>query len=126
MIQIHYLLLLNSLLVLSWEKNIIDPLPGKNDHEKPKCVSVSFVTGICRQAVFKIEDPAFYELGEQWNDQKNVFFTVLGCEINEASLKGRPFKVTISGKDSSDRNCVVCQAALNYTGRKKYFVTLCE
>ncbi len=120
------MLVLNSLLVLSWEKNIIDLLPGKNDHENSKCVTVSYVTGICRQAVFKIEEPDFYELGEQWNDQKNVFFTVLGCEINEASLKGRLFKVTIGGKDNSDRNCVVCQAALDYTGRKKYFVTLCE
>lgn len=124
--QIHYLLLLNSLSALSCERNIMDLLLGKGELEKPKCVTVSYVTGICRQAVLKIEDPGLYGLGEQWNDQKNVFFTVLGCEIDEAKLKGSPFKVTISAKDNSERNCVACQAALDYTGTKRYFVTLCE
>jgi hypothetical protein len=118
-----FVYVLCSFFILSCERNIVDPLPDK---EKELCVTVSYLTGICRQAVLKIEDPAFYGLGEQWNDHQNVFFTVLGCQIDEASLKGRVFKVTISSKDTSDRNCVVCQAALDYTGSKRYFVTLCE
>jgi hypothetical protein len=115
-----------SFFILSCERNSIDPLLEKEKEQKGQCVTVSYLTGICRQAVFKIEDPAFYGLGEQWNDHKNVFFTVLGCEIDEASLKGKVFKVTISTTDTSNRNCVVCQAALDYNGSKKYFVTLCE
>ena len=118
--------LLCSFFILSCERNIVDPLLDKETEQKGQCVTVSYLTGICRQAVLKIEDPAFYGLGEQWNDHENVFFTVLGCQIDEASLKGRMFKVTISSKDTSDRNCVVCQAALDYTGSKRHFVTLCE
>jgi hypothetical protein len=118
--------LLCSFLILSCERNSVDPLLDKEKEQKGKCVTVSYLTGICRQAVLKIEDPAFFGLGEQWNDNQNVFFTVLGCEIDEASLKGRVFKVTISSEDTGVENCVVCQAALDYTGSKKYFVTLCE
>jgi hypothetical protein len=121
-----FVCLLCAFFVLSCERNMVDPLIEKEKKQQAQCVTVSYLTGICRQAVFKIEDPAFYSLGEQWSGHENVFFTVLGCEIDEASLKGRVFKVTINSKDTSDRNCVVCQAALDYTGSKKYFVTLCE
>jgi hypothetical protein len=52
-----------------------------------QCFEVSYVTGICGQAVLKIEDPAFFKFGETWNDQENVFFTVFDCSAGEAHLK---------------------------------------
>lgn len=121
-----FVCLLYSLFILSCEKSTVYPVSDKEKEHKGKCVSVSYLTGICRQAVLKIEDPAHYGLGEQWNGHENVFFTVLGCQIDEAGLKGRVFKVDISDKDTSDQNCIVCKAALDYTGSKSYSVTLCE
>jgi hypothetical protein len=121
----RYMLPLVFFSILSCEKLYIDPSSGKGD-EKTQCITVSYSRGICREAVLKIEDPAFYGMGESWNGEDNVFFTVLGCEVNIEDLMNKKFKVLLSEVDNSNTNCVACQATLAYTGSKKYFVTLCK
>ncbi|MFM8739356.1 MAG: hypothetical protein ACKOC0_04035 [Cytophagales bacterium] len=120
-----YALLLFCIPILSCEKLEINGL-SKTGGEKTQCITVSYNKGICREAVLKIEDPAFYGMGESWGGEDHVFFTVLGCEINVEALLNKKFSVLVSDRDSSDKNCIACQATLAYSGTKKYFITLCN
>ena len=90
-----------------------------------ECFEVSYVTGICGQAMLKIENPAFFRFGETWDGHSNVFYTVFDCSVEEIKLKQARFFVTISQNNSdSYSNCVRCMAALDYQGSKKYFVSI--
>jgi hypothetical protein len=90
-----------------------------------ECFEVSYVTGICGQAVLKIEKPAFFKFGETWNGHANVFYTVFDCSVDEMKLKQAHFFVIISKENPNPNiNCVMCLAALDYQGSKKYFVTI--
>jgi hypothetical protein len=89
------------------------------------CFEVSYVTGICGQAVLKIENPAFFKFGETWNGNTNVFYTVFDCSVDEMKLKQTRFFVTISQNNPNPNiNCFMCLAALDYQGSKKHFVTI--
>lgn len=90
-----------------------------------QCIEVSLVQSLCSQAVLKIENPAFYHLGETWNGHQNVFFTMLGCSADEARLAGKRFFVTLEEKET-DNDCARCEALLLYQGNKKYFVQVHE
>lgn len=87
------------------------PTPGA-------CVEVSLVTELCGQAVLKIENPAYYHLGETWNGHENVFFTFWTCEDMNKPKEGR-FMVTLADSFNPG-DCAVCMAALDYQGDKKY------
>lgn len=105
---------------------------NENNSELPEtqCFEVSYVTGICGQAVLKIEDPAFFKFGETWNDQENVFFTVFDCSageahLNQAHLSQDHFFVQIrKSQPNPNINCAMCMAVLDYQGSKKYFVDI--
>ncbi|MFM7855009.1 MAG: hypothetical protein ACKO96_24555 [Flammeovirgaceae bacterium] len=121
----RYTLPLVFLSILSCENLYIDP-SAEGGGKKTQCITVSYSKWICREAVLKIEDPAFYGMGETWDGEDHVFFTVLGCDINVETLMNKKFKVLVSDKDNSSGNCITCQATLAYTGSKKYFITLCN
>jgi hypothetical protein len=88
-----------------------------------QCFEVSYVKGICGQSVLRIENPAFFKFGETWNGYENVFYTVFDCSVDEGKLKQANFFVQIR-QDPANPNiqCVMCTAALDYQGSKKYFV----
>lgn len=90
-----------------------------------RCFEVSIVESICRQAVLKIENPAYHYLGENWNGYQNVFFTLLDCSVDEARLAGKKFFVTLE-ENETDNNCGRCKALLAYGGEKKYLVKVHE
>jgi hypothetical protein len=89
----------------------------------PDCFEVSYVTGICGEAVLKIVNPAYYHLGESWSGHDNVFFCVLPCGINQGDLENKTFRVAFG---NPDRNCAVCLATIGYTGSKKYNVVITD
>ncbi len=95
-----------------------------------ECVEVSYVTGICGQAVLKIENPAFFKFGETWNDQEHVFYTVFNCSADEVNvslghLSQNHFFVQIrQDQPNPNINCTTCFAALDYQGSKKYFADI--
>jgi hypothetical protein len=120
----RYLPLLAFFSILSCDNKYIEPI-SSGEGTAP-CITVSYSKGICGEAVLKIEDSAFYWMGESWNGEDNVFFTVLGCDVNVQALMNKKFKVLVSDKDNSDPSCVRCAATLAYSGNKKYFVTLCN
>lgn len=105
-----------------------------NDHNcdltETQCFEVSFVTGICGHAVLKIEDPEFFDLGETWNEQENVFYTYFQCAangvgFNQSQLSQNRFFVRIrQNPPSPNPDCVMCAAALDYQGTKKYIVDI--
>lgn len=82
------------------------------------CFEVSYVSGICGQAVLKIETPAFYHLGESWNGHDNVFLTMFSCEDDMLSKEGTFYVTLLTEPDPGD--CARCQAAVDYSGNKNY------
>lgn len=86
-----------------------------------ECIDVSYVAGICGEAVLKIESKDFQSLGEEWNGNEHVFFTVLPCGTDEAGLKTGTFKVLLNESNSIDfGDCVRCKATVAYDGKKRY------
>lgn len=97
-----------------------DPISASN-----QCFEVSYVTGICSQAILKIEDPDFFDLGETSNGEQNVFYTVFDCTVDESGLSQSNFFVRIK-QDTSDMNCIRCLAAVGYDGSKRYLVDVVD
>ena len=90
-----------------------------------ECIDVSYVAGICGEAVLKIESKDFQSLGEDWNGNQHVFFTVLPCGADEAALKTGIFKVFLKESNSIDfGDCVRCKATLAYDGQKRFEIAL--
>jgi hypothetical protein len=85
-----------------------------------ECIEVKYVTGICGQAVLEIQDPAYYHLGETWNGNNHVFYTLFHCDDMEKSTEGT-FLITIQ-EAYEPGSCAVCLAMLDYTGEKRYDV----
>ncbi len=92
-------------------------IPGEN------CFAVSYLMGICGQAVLKIQNPEFYHLGETWNGHENVFLTDFACEVDVSSILKGIFYVSIS-ENFSLGECVRCAAAIDYTGSKNHPVNV--
>jgi hypothetical protein len=89
----------------------------------PDCFEVSYVTGICGEAVLKIQDPALYHLGESWSGHENVFFCMLPCGVDTQSLSNKTFRVAFG---NPDHNCAVCLATIGYTGSKRYNIVITD
>lgn len=87
------------------------------------CFGVSYVSGVCSTVVLKIEDSAYYDLGESWKEHDNVFLTELPCGVDEEALKQGIFFISISDVDNRGE-CPRCLALIDYSGSKKYFITL--
>lgn len=96
---------------MACEKNELDFGGGQ-------CIEVSYVTGICGQAVLKIENPAFQHLGETWNGHEHVFLTEFSCADDMLSKDGK-FNIIILA-DLDLGNCARCAAAIDYNGNKRY------
>ena len=90
-----------------------------------QCFEVSYVTGLCGQAVLKIENPVFFKLGETWNGHENVFYTVFDCSVDEAELSKTSFFVRIK-QNTTDTDCIRCLALLDYQGSKQYLVDVVD
>ena len=99
------------------DENTIDPLD--------QCFEVSYVTGICGQAILKIENPNFFELGESTNGEENVFYTVFDCSVDETQLSQSNFFVRIK-KDTVDNDCIRCLATIGYQGSKRFLVDVVD
>ena len=87
------------------------------------CVQVSYVIGICGEAVLKIENPTQFHMGENWNGHENVFFTILPCGTDEQALSNGTFYVEIVPSIQDD-SCVRCAATIGYSGSKRYHIVL--
>ena len=89
------------------------------------CVDVSWVAGICGEAVLKIESKEHQSLGESWNGNDHVFFTVLPCGSDDLANVGGTFKVLIKESNSPDfGDCIRCKATVGYTGKNKFEIAL--
>lgn len=97
-------------------------------NENTTCFQVSFVAGICGEAVLKVEDPAFFKYGETWNGHTNVFFTVFECSVGESTgsnVSNEKFFVEIKKENSlSNNDCVRCLATLDYQGTQRHLVKI--
>lgn len=109
------LITLFSLVILMSACNEDDQIIGAGD-----CVEVTLIDQLCGQAVFKIEDPAFYHLGESANDEANVFYALLTCQDTELPTD-ESFLVELLD-EYEPGSCAVCQALLEYDGDKRYNV----
>lgn len=101
----------------------------KQDVKRPDdCISVTYVRGICGQAVLKIQSPADYHYGEDADGDENVFLATLECFTDAEPLQDKVFYVQLNPADFNS-NCAVCMAAVMYSGSKHYKVrvqTNCE
>jgi hypothetical protein len=88
------------------------------------CLAVIYITGICGEAVLKIENPTMFHLGESWNGHNNVFFTQLPCGTDEQTLLDKTFFVEIIPETQTDNDCVRCKATIGYNGTKRYNIAL--
>lgn len=96
-----------------------------------ECIRVTLIRNICGSAVFKIEDPSYFGLGENTDDEKNVFLGFIECSsedvfstVNDLT-NGKQLYVELDPKDFN-QECVVCLAMVNYTGKKQYKVRVHE
>ena len=90
-----------------------------------KCFEVSYVGGLCSQAILKIENPDFFSYGENWGTDSNVFFTIFDCTVDENKIRQSKFYVSIIEKPESG-SCAICLAALEYKGAKKHHVKIVD
>ncbi len=82
------------------------------------CLEVSLVGQLCGQAIFQIEDLAFYPLGESANGHQNVFFARMTCADSELSSE-ETFLVELMD-EYDPGSCLFCEALLEYDGNKRY------
>ncbi|MCW5910304.1 MAG: hypothetical protein KIT62_04480 [Cyclobacteriaceae bacterium] len=90
-----------------------------------ECIPVTYVRGICGQAVLKIQSSDYYHLGENADGDEHVFLATLECFTDAAALEDNLFYVTLNPADFN-HNCAVCMAAVMYSGSKKYNVRVQE
>ena len=88
------------------------------------CILVSYVSGICGEAVLKIESTEYINLGESWNGQDAVFFTVLPCGTESGDIEQAPFYVKL--EPFSVEECIRCKATIGYEGEKRYKISISE
>lgn len=97
------------------DEAVIDQLIVDQD-----CIEVSYVRGICGQAVLKILTPAYKHLGEKEGNDTDVFLTEFSCEDANKSTEGTFYIQLLEKPNLGD--CPRCLAALIYNGKKKYNV----
>ncbi|MBX2947203.1 MAG: hypothetical protein KF725_15340 [Cyclobacteriaceae bacterium] len=90
-----------------------------------ECIAVSYLRGICGQAVLKIQDPKYFHLGEDADGDTNVFLAGLECFTDSNVLQKNTFYVELNPNDFNT-NCAVCLAAVAYSGSKQYAVRVHE
>lgn len=89
----------------------------------PKCVKVSYVDGICLEAILRIEDESAARYGEQWGGEKGVFYGLFPCGTDWDLVTNGSFYVEIL-EAPEQPTCVRCMATINYTGSKVFPVKL--
>lgn len=123
-------LLIPSLFVLftfaSCEKN-------ESDIQNDECIEVKIIAEICGTAVLQIQNPKYFDLGENgWTQDggktsyDHVFFTVFSCTDMEylgkeyiGNLSGKLLNVKVQ-KQFEMGNCAVCLAIIaNPPGKKQ-------
>jgi len=96
-------------------------ISGKRVAITGECLDVSWVAGICGEAVLKIETPEYQALGETWNGNDHVFFTVIPCESEDKVKTSGSFRVVLKETNTIDfGECIRCKATIAYTGKKRY------
>jgi hypothetical protein len=94
------------------------------------CIQVKILRSICGTAVFKIQNPAYYHVGESVGGEENVFLGTLECSFyrnNETTIpEDSEDQVFYAELDPEDFNadCARCYALVDYTGSKNYRVRL--
>ena len=107
--------------MLVWIGPCDEPFISLKLKDAGTCVDVSWVAGICGEAVLKIESKDYQTLGESWNGNDHVFFTILPCGTDEQGLTTGTFKVLIRESNTPDfGDCVRCKATVAYTGKNRY------
>lgn len=88
-----------------------------------ECVAVTYLRGICNQAVLQIQDPQYFEKGENVDGETNVFLATFECDANLPPLEpadgNRVFFVELNPPDFRS-DCAVCLAAPPFSGTKVY------
>jgi hypothetical protein len=92
----------------------IDQLPSN-------CIPVKYVRGICGQAVLEIQDPKYYDTGENADGDSHVFLAMLECFTDTEIVKDKLFYVELNPSNFNSE-CAVCLALVNYSGNKHYNV----
>ena len=102
----------------------------QNSELTSKYVPVILVNQICRSAIFEIQDSAYNNYGENIDGYENVFFGRLECPLSEfgnrediAIPEGKLLYAELDPKDFKP-GCAICQAIINYTGKKHYNVRI--
>ncbi len=97
----------------------------KESATSDRCIKVSYVGGICGQALLKIEDPRFANLGGTWNELKDVFQTMLPCDA-PGDISARSFFFVRLIDRENVGECPRCLAIIEYPGVKAYHIELVE
>lgn len=94
------------------------------------CIPIKMVRGICGTAIFKIEDPAYYHLGEDVDGEVNVFLGTLECSFlrsfpNDQIPLDKILYAELNPEDFR-QDCARCYALVDYSGSKNYRVRVHE
>lgn len=97
-----------------------------------ECVRVTLLRNMCGNAILKIEDPAYFMLGENVDGEKNVFLGFVECsDVNLSGntiptmADGTQLYVELNPKDYT-QECTTCLAMINYSGKRHYKVRIKE
>jgi hypothetical protein len=85
------------------------------------CIAVKYVRGICGNAVLKIQDSRYFDVGEEADGDSHVFLATLECFADVEAVKDKVFYVELN-PSNFDSNCAVCLAMVAYSGSKHYNV----
>lgn len=85
------------------------------------CIAVKYVRGICGNVVLKIQDPQYFNVGEDSDGDSNVFLGTVECFSDIEDLKDTLFYVELNPPNFNS-NCAVCLAMVTYSGSKHYAV----
>ena len=89
------------------------------------CIKVSYVKGMCMEAVLQVVDERYVSLAEDWQGTENVFYGIFPCGTDWDKVSSGPFYVQIL-KEPEQPSCVRCMATINYTGEKMYDVRVVD
>ncbi len=107
-------------------------LPGcdtETQNDAENCIRVKFIRGICGNAVLQIQNPYYYDMGEDTDDETHVFLARLECFTDMDALANKFFFYVELNPPDFNTDCAVCEAAIQYSGSKRYSVrvqTLCK
>lgn len=90
---------------------------------------VKVIQGICGTAVFQIQDPAYYQYGENVDGEENVFLGELECPNLRVSInQDYSEQVLLAELDPENfaQDCARCYALVTYSGSKHHKVRIHE